>query len=85
MQRSQGLKKQFILEDKTDEQVAKEKIEEADLLGLLSYDVWKKILKYENCSYFLDLCAKYDFEKAVSIVSEYKFDKNKKDKSLSRT
>ncbi|WJE17863.1 protein rep (plasmid) [Bacillus cereus] len=78
LQWSQGLKKRFILEEKTDEQVAKEKTEEADLLGLLSYDVWKKILKYENRSYFLDLCEKYDFEKAVSIVSEYKFDKNKK-------
>ncbi|KIV75266.1 hypothetical protein SZ39_1587 [Bacillus mycoides] len=55
MQWSQGLKKRFILEDKTDEQVAKEKLEDADLFGLLDYDIWKKILKYENRSYFLDL------------------------------
>ncbi|MED1430838.1 Rolling circle replication protein, Rep63 protein [Bacillus mycoides] len=72
------MKKRFILEDKTDEQFAKEKLEDADLLGLLDYDIWKKILKYENRSYFLDLCEKYDFKKAVNIVSNYKFDKNKK-------
>ncbi|MGG5741072.1 Rolling circle replication protein, Rep63 protein [Bacillus cereus group sp. IBL03679] len=78
MQWSQGLKKRFILEDKTDEQVAKEKLEDADLLGLLDYDIWKKILKYENRSYFLDLCEKYHFKKAVNIVSNYQFDKNKK-------
>ncbi|WOA61101.1 protein rep [Bacillus mycoides] len=80
LQWSQGLKKQFVLEDKTDEQVAQEKIEEADLLGILDYDIWQRILKYENRSYFLDLCEKYGFESAVEIVSEYKFDKNKKDK-----
>ena len=79
LQWSQGLKKRFILEDKTDEELAKEKTEEADLLGLLDYEVWKKILKYENRAYFLDLCEKYSFEKAVSIVSEYKFEM-KKDK-----
>lgn len=78
LQWSPGLKKQFLIEDKKDEQVAKEKLEEADLLGLLDYDVWKRVLKYENRSYFLDLCEKYDFEKAVNIVSNYKFDKNKK-------
>lgn len=71
LQWSQGLKKRFILEDKTDEEVAKEKTEEADLLGLLDYDFWKKkILKYENRSHFLDLCEKNGFEKAVSIITE---------------
>ncbi|HDR7795977.1 protein rep [Bacillus cereus] len=77
LQWSQGLKKRFVVEDKTDEQVAKEKVEDADLLGMLEYDLWKRILKYDNRSYFLDLCEKYDFEKAVNIVSIYKFNKKK--------
>lgn len=82
LQWSQGLKKRFVVEEKTDEQVAKEKLEDADLLGLLDFDTWKKILKYENRSYFLDLCEKYDFERAVEIVSVYKFNKDKKPSSL---
>lgn len=84
IQWSQGLKKRFVLEDKSDEQLAIEQIEEADVLGLLEYKTWKQILKYENRSYFLDLCEKYSFEKAVSIVSQYKFDKNKKKTSSSQ-
>ncbi|MEB9886004.1 protein rep [Bacillus paranthracis] len=78
LQWSPGLKQKFEIDDKTDEQVAKEKIDEADLLGLIDYELWKRILKYDNRSYFLDLCEKYDFETAVSIMYEYKFDKNKK-------
>jgi hypothetical protein len=84
LQWSQGLKKRFVLEDKTDEQLANEQIEEADLLGLLDYDFWKKkILKYGNRSYFLDLCEKYSFEKAVSIINEYKFEMKKDKKKTS--
>lgn len=68
LQWSRGLKKRFLLEEKSDEQVAKEKIEEADVLGLLDLSTWKEILKYDNRSYFLDLCENVGFEKAVSII-----------------
>lgn len=75
LQWSQGLKQRFVLEDKTDEQLAKEQIETADLLGLLDYKIWKDIiLKHEKRSYFLDLCEKYSFEKAVSILKTIKKD-----------
>ena len=70
LQWSQGLKKKFILEDKTDEELAKEKVEEADLLGLLEYEFWRKILYYEHRSLFLDLCEKNGFEKAISELSK---------------
>jgi len=83
LQWSQGLKKRFVLEDKTDEQLATEKTEEADVLGLLNYETWKKILEYENRSYFLDLCEQYSFEKAVIIIKEYKFEKKDKKKTSS--
>ncbi|HDR6313188.1 TPA: protein rep, partial [Bacillus cereus] len=69
LQWSRGLKKRFTLEEKTDDELAKEKTEEADLLGLIDYDVWKKILKNNHRSYFLDLCEKNDFEEALNIVT----------------
>ncbi|WP_404428058.1 protein rep (plasmid) [Ureibacillus chungkukjangi] len=72
LQWSQGLKKRFVLEEKTDEQLATEQIEEADVLGMLDYETWKQILRYDNRSYFLDLCEKYSFDKAVTIVKDKK-------------
>lgn len=69
LQWSQGLKKRFVLEEKTDEQLATEKTEEADVLGLLEFEIWKQILKYENRSNFLTLCEKLGFEKAVGIIN----------------
>lgn len=83
IQWSQGLKKRFILEEKTDEQLATENIEEADVLGLLEYEAWKQILKYENRSYFLDLCEEYGFEKAVGIIKAYKSEEKKTKKKTS--
>lgn len=68
LQWSQGLKKQFIIEEKTDEDLAKEKTEEADLLGLISYDEWKIILKYELRTKVLDYCENFGFEKAIKLV-----------------
>lgn len=77
IQWSQGLKKRFVLEDKSDEELAKEKIEQADLLGLLDYDIWREILKHNNRSYFLDLVEKYSFEEALSIITTLKKTKKK--------
>ena len=72
LQWSQGLKQRFTLEEKTDEQLAKEQNEEADILGLVEYETWKLILKYDKRSYFLDLCEKEGFEEAVNTINEYK-------------
>ena len=72
LQWSQGLKKKFVLEEKTDEELATEQIEEADVLGMLDYEIWKQILRYDNRSYFLDLCEKYSFEKAVKVIQNKK-------------
>jgi len=62
LQWSQGLKKKFILDDKSDEDLAKEKVEEADILGLLDYKDWKIILKYDLRAKLLDNVEKYGFE-----------------------
>lgn len=59
---SKGLKAQFIIEDKTDEQVAKEKTEEADILGLVDFEDWKKILRYDLRSKLLDNVEKSGFD-----------------------
>jgi len=85
IQWSQGLKRKFVLEEKSDEELAKEMTEKADLLGLLDYDFWKMtILKHGKRSYFLDLCEKYSFEKAVSIVLNEETKRDKKKPSSSQ-
>lgn len=68
IQWSQGLKKRFILSEKTDEQLAKEKAEEADVLGMISYQEWKQILKTESRSKLLDRIEKYGFEIGLHIT-----------------
>jgi hypothetical protein len=65
IQWSPNLKKRFIIEDKTDEVIASEKVEQADLLGLIPYDVWKVILKREIRSNFLDWVEKDGFQSAL--------------------
>lgn len=42
---SPGLKAKYLIEDKSDEEIATEKIEAADLLGVLDWRDWKYILK----------------------------------------
>ena len=61
---SPGLKKQFLIEDKKDEEIAKEKTELADLLGLITYDEWKVIRKNDDRADLLDLTEKVGFEEA---------------------
>lgn len=68
VQWSQGLKKMFDLEEKTDEELAKEKIEEADLLGLIGYDNWKIILKHELRTILLDNIENYGFEMGLELT-----------------
>lgn len=68
LQWSQGLKKMFILEEKTDEEVAKEKTEDADLLGLIDYFDWKHIIKYELRSKLLDNIEKFGYDIGLKIT-----------------
>lgn len=80
IQWSQGLKKMFVLEEKTDEELAKEKIEEADLLGLLTYEEWKYILKHDLRVQMLDSVEKNGFEIARHLIINKKIHE-KKDQS----
>lgn len=68
IQWSKGLKKRFVIIEKNDEELAKEKLEEADLLGILSYQEWKCILKTETRSLFLDRIEKYGFDLAYRMT-----------------
>lgn len=72
---SRGLKARFVLEEKTDEELASEKIEEAELLGLLTYEQWKFILKEDKRAKFLDMVEKLGFETAYDLL------KTKKDRN----
>lgn len=68
IQWSNGLKKRFLVQEKTDEQLAQEKTEEADILGMISYQDWKQILKSESRSKLLDRIEKYGFELALKMT-----------------
>ena len=61
IQWSQGLKKHFNITDKSDDELAAEKIEEADILGMLSADEWKLILKHDLRAKVLDYTEQYGF------------------------
>lgn len=62
---SKGLKSRFIVEDKTDAELANEKIEDADLLGNISFEDWKLIIYYDDRSKLLDTIEKYGFDLGV--------------------
>jgi hypothetical protein len=61
---SNGLKKYFLIGEKSDEEISKEKTEEADLLGLITYEEWKIILRNDRRADLLDLTERIGFEKA---------------------
>lgn len=54
---SRGLKAMFDLEDKTDEELAEEHSEEAQLLGLISVAQWRDVLKVNARATVLELAA----------------------------
>lgn len=62
---SPGLKKRFLIEDKNDEQIANEKVEEADLLGVLSLQEWRYILKNNLRAKLLNLAELVGYEEAL--------------------
>ena len=73
---SPGLKKQFLIEDKDDEELAKEKTEMADLLGSLTFEEWKVILKKDSRADLLDLTEKYGLEYAKEYLIKKDLDRN---------
>lgn len=68
IQWSPGLKDRFIVDEKTDEQLAKEKTEEADVLGMIDYQDWKLILKNDSRSKLLDRIEKYGFDTGLRMT-----------------
>lgn len=65
---SRGLKKHFGIEDKDDEELAKEKVEQADLLGRLTYNQWKQVLRIDRRAQLLDNIEKYGFDIGLSVT-----------------
>lgn len=65
---SRGLKKHFEIEDKDDEELAKEKVEQADFLGRLTYDQWKQVLRSDQRAQLLDNIEKYGFDIGLSVT-----------------
>lgn len=59
---SRGLKDYFQLEDKSDEEIAKEKVEQADILGRLTYSDWKQILRMDQRAQLLTNIEKFGFD-----------------------
>lgn len=54
---SKGLKARFYLDEKTDDELANEKEDRAVLLGLLSVDEWRDVLKVDARAAVLELAA----------------------------
>lgn len=54
---SKGLKKRFAIGEKDDEQIAGEAVEDADLLGLVTPDQWRDVLKVKARGTVLELAA----------------------------
>lgn len=69
---SRGLKKHFGIEDKTDEEVATEKEEEADLLCQLSWRDWKYILDHNLRADLLDKIEQYGYIAALEKIGLYR-------------
>ena len=53
-----GLKARFFVDEKTDEELAAEKDDRAVLLGLLTVDQWRDVLKVDGRGVLLDIAAK---------------------------
>lgn len=55
---SNGLKARFMVDEKTDEELSQEKDDRAVLLGLLTVDQWRDVLKVDGRGVLLDIAAK---------------------------
>lgn len=68
---SKGLKAKFLLQEKTDEQIAEEKTEPADLFGIIDFMTWKKILHMDKRTEFLELCEETtEFSEAIKQINK---------------
>lgn len=65
---SRGLKKHFEITDKTDEVLAKEKVEQADVLGRLTYPEWKQVLRSDLRAQLLSNIEKFGFDVGLKII-----------------
>lgn len=65
---SRGLKQKFAIEEKTDEQIAEAKEEPADLLGGLSWQDWRYIVKHDYRAKLLDYIESYGYEAALEKI-----------------
>lgn len=68
IQWSQGLKQLFDVTDKSDDELAHEKIEEADLLGMLSSEDWKIIIKEDLRAQLLNYVERYGFYDGLRLI-----------------
>lgn len=55
---TRGLKARFMVDEKTDDELSKEKEDRAVFLGLLSIDQWRDVLKVDGRGVLLDIAAK---------------------------
>lgn len=65
---SPGLKAKYLIEDKSDEDVATEKVEEADLLGLLDWNQWRYIVRNNLRVELLQEVEKHGYEMALKKI-----------------
>jgi hypothetical protein len=55
---SRGLKARFMVDEKTDDQLSQEKEDRAVLLGMVTVDQWRDVLKVDGRGVLLDIAAK---------------------------
>lgn len=65
---SRGLKQQFAIVDKTDEEIANSKEEPADLLGGLDWKDWRYILDNNLRAKLLDLVEENGYDDALNMI-----------------
>ena len=65
---SRGLKGHFDITDKTDEELAKEKVEQADILGLLTSHQWKEIIRVDQRAQLLTNIEKFGFDIGLKLT-----------------
>lgn len=68
LQWSAGLKEKYNIKEKSDEELAKEKKEEADLLGTIDFEEWKVILQHDLRVKLLENIEQYGFEKGTRLT-----------------
>lgn len=65
---SPGLKAKYLIEEKSDEDVATEKVEEADLLGMLDWQDWRYVVRNNLRVQLLQAVEQHGYEMALSKI-----------------